>query len=305
LWPEPAALALKRAETGAPVATLSRPLLRAGDADWAGLEAALRRKSRGAMAALEALAALRDAATMSADQALAAERSRFLRLAAAPEAAALRHIFFAERSAGEGLRSAKVDAADLSHVGVIGGGTMGAGIATALLLAGSSVHLVERDEAAATAAAARVGETIAASVKRGVLLQPQADAALARLVVGAEYAALAACPLVIEAVFEDMAIKREVFAKLDAVMPSDAVLATNTSYLDVNVLAATTRDPSRILGLHFFSPAHGGGARRCNWPPRPCHWGGAGQAVAQDPGCGRGLRWVHRQSHDVRLSPRL
>jgi 3-hydroxyacyl-CoA dehydrogenase len=256
LWMEGEALALHLAESGAAVPTLSRPLVAAEAVDWQAIEVDLRKKSRGAQAAVEALAALRDAATLPAEQALMAERARFLRLAAAPEAAALRHIFFAERSAGEALRRAAGDAVDLSHVGVIGGGTMGAGIATALLLAGSSVHLVERDEAATAAAAARVADTIAASVKRGVLSQPQADTALARLGVGSDYAALVACPLVIEAVFEDLAIKREVFAKLDAVMPEDAVLATNTSYLDVNVLAATTRDPSRVLGLHFFSPAH-------------------------------------------------
>ena len=256
LWAEAEALALLLADTGAPVSTLSRPLVAAEAVDWSALEGELRKKSRGAQATIEALAALRDAATLPVHQALAGERARFLRLASAPEAAALRHIFFAERSAGDALRSAEGVAADLSHVGVIGGGTMGAGIATALLLAGSSVHLIERDEAAAAAAATRVADTIAVSVKRGVLSQPKADAALARLGVGADYAALAACPLVIEAVFEDLAIKRDVFAKLDAVMPVDAVLATNTSYLDVNVLAATTRDPSRILGLHFFSPAH-------------------------------------------------
>lgn len=256
LWVEGEALALHLAKSGAAVPTLSRPLVAAEAVDWQAIEVDLRKKSRGAQAAVEALAALRDAATLPAEQALMAERARFLRLAAAPEAAALRHIFFAERSAGEALRRAAGDAVDLSHVGVIGGGTMGAGIATALLLAGSSVHLVERDEAATAAAAARVADTIAASVKRGVLSQPQADTALARLGVGSDYAALVACPLVIEAVFEDLAIKREVFAKLDAVMPEDAVLATNTSYLDVNVLAATTRDPSRVLGLHFFSPAH-------------------------------------------------
>lgn len=256
LWVEGEALALHLAKSGAAVPTLSRPLVAAEAVDWQAIEVDLRKKSRGAQAAVEALAALRDAATLPAEQALMAERARFLRLAAAPEAAALRHIFFAERSAGEALRRAAGDAVDLSHVGVIGGGTMGAGIATALLLAGSSVHLVERDEAATAAAATRVADTIAASVKRGVLSQPQADTALARLGVGSDYAALVACPLVIEAVFEDLAIKREVFAKLDAVMPEDAVLATNTSYLDVNVLAATTRDPSRVLGLHFFSPAH-------------------------------------------------
>ncbi|MFN4155838.1 MAG: 3-hydroxyacyl-CoA dehydrogenase NAD-binding domain-containing protein [Paracoccaceae bacterium] len=236
--------------------TLSRNLIPGDPIDWPAQEAGLRKRSRGAAAPLEALAALRMASQASAPEALAAERERFLRLAASPEAAALRHIFFAERAAGKGLKTDGTAPADLAHVGVIGGGTMGAGIATALLLSGSDVHLVERDTAAATAAQIRVAETLAASVKRGAISQAKADAALARLTTGEDYAALAACPLVIEAVFEDMEVKRAVFDRLDAVMRPDAVLASNTSYLDMNRIAATTRDPSRILGLHFFAPAH-------------------------------------------------
>jgi 3-hydroxyacyl-CoA dehydrogenase len=253
---EAEAFALELAEKGAPVPTISGPMVGGEALDWVALEQGLRKKTRGAAAPLEALAVLREGEDLSAEQALAAERAVFLRLAASEQAAALRNIFFAERAAGEALRSAKADAADLAHVGVIGGGTMGAGIATALLLAGSSVHLVERDDAAASGAAQRVAETIAASLKRGAISDSVAAAATARLSTGADYSALAACPLVIEAVFEDMGVKREVFEKLDAVMPATAILATNTSYLDVNILAATTRDPSRILGLHFFSPAH-------------------------------------------------
>jgi 3-hydroxyacyl-CoA dehydrogenase len=253
---EAGAFALDLADRAAPVAVLSRGLVAGSAMDWASLEQNLRKKSRGAKAPLEALAALRETADLAAPVALAAERARFLRLAASDEAAALRHIFFAERAAGEALKSAVAEPADLSHVCVIGGGTMGAGIATALVLAGSSVHLIERDGPAASAAATRVADTIAASLKRGTISHTAADSATARLSTGSDYSALADCPLVIEAVFEDMAIKREVFAKLDAVMPATAILATNTSYLDVNVLAETTCDPSRILGLHFFSPAH-------------------------------------------------
>jgi len=232
------ALALELVAQGAPHPTLARDLLAGAPIDWAAEEAALRKRSRGAAAPLEALAALRLAAEAPAPEAMAAERARFLRLAASPEAAALRHIFFAERAAGKGLRIDGAVPADLARVGVIGGGTMGAGIATALLLSGSAVHLIERDAAAATAARGRVADTISGSVKRGAISQQQGDAALARLSTGEDYAALADCPLVIEAVFEDMAVKRQVFERLDAVMPADAILATNTSYLDVNVLAA-------------------------------------------------------------------
>ena len=253
---EAEAFAMELAQQGAPVRTLDRAPVKGDLVDWAAEEARLRKRARGAKAPLEALDALREGADLPVDQALAAERARFLRLAASQEAAALRNIFFAERRAGEALRSAGAEPADLARVGVIGGGTMGAGIATALLLAGSAVHLVERDTQAAQAAGQRIAETISASLKRGAISQQTAGEAEARLTLGSDYAALAGCQLVIEAVFEEMGVKREVFARLDAVMPADAVLATNTSYLDVNRLAETTRDPSRILGLHFFSPAH-------------------------------------------------
>ncbi len=253
---EAAAMARDLEEMGRPKPALERDLVAGGPIDWDAQASQLRKRSRGAAAPLEALASLKCAASDPVDVALAGERERFLRLAASDEAAALRHIFFAERAAGKGLKQAQADPVDLSRVGVIGGGTMGAGIATALLLAGSQVHLIERDTAAAEIARTRVADTIAASVKRGVVPVAKGEAALAELSTGADYAALADCPLVIEAVFEDLDVKRQVFETLDAIMPAEAILATNTSYLDVNVLAQTTRDPSRILGLHFFSPAH-------------------------------------------------
>ncbi len=251
-----AAMARELAAKGRPKPALERDLVAGEPIDWHAQEARLRKRSRGAAAPLEALAALKCAERAPVQKALASERERFLRLAASDEAAALRHVFFAERAAGQELKGAEADPANLSCVGVIGGGTMGAGIAAALLLAGSQVRLIERDATAADTARNRVADTIAASVKRGAVTPAKGDAALARLSTDTDYAALTDCPLVIEAVFEDMDVKREVFAKLDAVMPAEAILATNTSYLDVNVLAKTTRDPSRILGLHFFSPAH-------------------------------------------------
>ncbi len=235
---------------------LERPVRGAEAIDWDAEERALARKSRGAGAPLEALAALRAAAQLPAAEALAAERERFLRLSLSDQSRALRHVFFAERNAGRSLRDTEATPVSLDQAGVIGGGTMGAGIATALLLAGSSVRLIERDAEAAEKARERIAGTLAASAARGVISAGEQAAALARLATASDYAVLADCPLVIEAVFEDMAVKREVFAELDRVMPAGAVLATNTSYLDVNVLADATAHPARVLGLHFFSPAH-------------------------------------------------
>lgn len=235
---------------------LTRPPRDVAGIDWAKEEARVAARFRGATAPAEALASLRECAELGAAEAMARARARFLRLSTSAEAAALRHIFFAERNAGQSLRATAGKSVDLDLCGVIGGGTMGAGIAAALLLSGSVVRLIERDALAAEAGRARIAAVIETSRQRGVLSADAAQAALARLSVGADYAALADCPLVIEAVFEDMAVKRAVFEQLDAVMPPDAILASNTSYLDVDALAAGTRDPARVLGLHFFSPAH-------------------------------------------------
>lgn len=152
LLAEAEALTRDLAAKGAPRPTLSRDLIPGAPVDWAAQEVQLRKRSRGASAPLEALAALHVAQDAPVAEALEAERARFLRLAASPEAAALRHIFFTERAAGKSLTRAGAVPADLARVGVVGGGTMGAGIATALLLAGSAVHLIERDPAAASAA---------------------------------------------------------------------------------------------------------------------------------------------------------
>jgi 3-hydroxyacyl-CoA dehydrogenase len=133
---------------------------------------------------------------------------------------------------------------------------MGAGIATALLLSGSEVHLLERDIGAAEIAHSRVCDMLEASVARGAISRLAADDALARFTASPDDTGLVSCALVIEAVFEDMNVKADVFSRLDAIMPPDAILATNTSYLDVDRLAEMTVHPARILGLHFFAPAH-------------------------------------------------
>jgi 3-hydroxyacyl-CoA dehydrogenase len=239
-----------------PKALLDRPARESENIDWHAAAIVVRKKARGASAPVEALDALRESTQLSGPDALALERQRFLRLAGSDEAAALRYAFFSEKSAGKSLASIEAEPADLSHVGVIGGGTMGAGIAIALLLSGTSVQLLERDNASADKARQRVSEMLDISVTRGALSRQSADGALGLLNVTREYGELAHCALVIEAVFEDMSVKREVFAKLDAVTVAEAVLATNTSYLDVDRLAAATADRSRVLGLHFFAPPH-------------------------------------------------
>ncbi|HCM07589.1 MAG TPA: enoyl-CoA hydratase, partial [Alphaproteobacteria bacterium] len=138
---------------------------------------------------------------------------------------------------------------------VVGGGTMGAGIAYALMQSGSAVTLVERDDEAAASARARVSGLLDAAVSRGLTSADKAAAQLTSMRFQAGYDDLQDGGLAIEAAFEDMAVKKDVLAALDSAMP-DAVLATNTSYLDIDKMAGWLADPSRLVGLHFFSPAH-------------------------------------------------
>lgn len=187
---------------------------------------------------------------------MAYERAAFEDLVASPQSAALRHLFFAERRAARfpGLEGA--EAREIRTVGVVGGGTMGSGIAVALLSGDYEVTLLERDEGALEAGVARIVDMLDGAVKRGRMSAAARDARLDRLRGALDYAALADCELVIEAVYEDLTAKQAVFAALDAVLPRGTILATNTSYLDVDLLAVGTSRAADVIGLHFFSPAN-------------------------------------------------
>jgi 3-hydroxyacyl-CoA dehydrogenase len=198
-----------------------------------------------------------EAAALPFDQGLAIERQAFLELMASPESRGLRHAFFAERAA------AKVDGVThdtpvrpLAEAAVVGAGTMGAGIAVALLDAGLPVWLLETDQAALDRGRERIAGVYDGQVKKGKLAAEERDRRLARLRPTLSFESLRRADVVIEAVFESLEVKRDVFLTLDRVMKPGAVLATNTSTLDVDAIAAVTRRPSDVLGLHFFSPAH-------------------------------------------------
>ena len=188
------------------------------------------------------------------DQGLAQERQIFLDLKTSDQAAALRHVFFAERGA---MGMGRKGGADIDRAVVVGGGTMGAAIAYALAQVGVTVALVVTDAAAADRARGNVARLYADAVKRGKATPEQAEAdQAARHSFHAGYADLTPAQIAIEAVFENLDVKRQVFAALDAALPADAILATNTSFLDPNAIAEGLRNPSRFVGLHFFSPAH-------------------------------------------------
>lgn len=244
-------------ESGAPVravGTLPRPADDAAAFDAA--RALWQKKSRGEVAPLRAIDAIEAATRMDLDQGVHEERRIFLELMETPQRAGLIHAFFNDRKVAKLPEIEGIAPRNMAHVGVIGGGTMGAGIATACLLSGLSVTLIERDAAAADKARGTITANLDAAVKRGKLPADRRDATLSQLSTVTDYAELSDCDLAIEAVFEDMAVKHEVFARLDAVMKPGAILATNTSYLDVNEIAAATKRPGDVIGLHFFSPAH-------------------------------------------------
>jgi 3-hydroxyacyl-CoA dehydrogenase len=203
----------------------------------------------------EAIRLIGIADSMSFEDALAEERATFLRLRGSDECRALRHIFFAERGARAPAHLKAVTSAPLASTIVIGGGTMGAGIAHALARAGSAVTLIERDDAALDAARQRMAGLYDAAVRRGLLQAEVADAEQGAIRFQAGYDGIENAGLVIEAVFEDIQVKRDVLTTLDVAAPH-AVLASNTSYLDIDIMAGCLADPSRLVGLHFFSPAH-------------------------------------------------
>ncbi len=242
-------------DRGMPPSASARPVAPPEEGFWPRAEAEVVRAAKGAQAPLRALACLRRAAEAGFAEAMAFERETFLDLRASEEAAALRHVFFAERAAPRPKALEGIEPRPLGHAGVVGGGTMGAGIAAALRDAGLPVVLVERDAEALERGLANLRGIVEGAVKRGRLGAEAAAEWMAGVTPSTDYAALADADLVVEAVFEDLAVKRAVFERLGAACRPDAVLATNTSYLDPRAIAQDLPHPEQFLGLHFVSPA--------------------------------------------------
>jgi 3-hydroxyacyl-CoA dehydrogenase len=176
---------------------------------------------------------------------------------ASRESHALLHIFFAERESGKvaGL-PARGEEAEIKRVAVIGAGTMGSAIAIAFADAGRKVTLIDNSEGALARSREIIGSTYASSVKRGRIFQEIAGERMARIATGMELADAADADIVIEAVFEDMDLKKAVLSRLDSILPSERLIASNTSTLSVTELGRATGHPSRVVGLHFFAPAN-------------------------------------------------
>ncbi|KAL1526988.1 hypothetical protein AB1Y20_015677 [Prymnesium parvum] len=226
------------------------------DAFFSEAAARVRHGARGLHAPLLALEAVRaavEAPTYAAGR--EAEAALFLQLAAGEQAAALQHAFFAERAMSKARGGG--EAADIARAAVVGAGTMGCGIAMCFANAGVAVTLVEVGEAALARGLEGIRAVYEASERKGKL--PGGVEARMRLIGGAttlDVPALREADIVVEAAFEQMDVKKEIFGKLDALCKPTAILASNTSYLDIDEIAAATSRPQLVAGMHFFSPAH-------------------------------------------------
>jgi 3-hydroxyacyl-CoA dehydrogenase len=216
------------------------------------------RKMRGFDAPAANIACVVAASELPFDEGMKFERAEFVKLMEGTQSAAQRHLFFAERQA------AKIDDIDpkttqlrpINKVGVIGAGTMGGGISMNFLSAGIAVTIVEMQQDALDRGTSVMRKNYEASAAKGRIKPEAPEKAMGLLTPTLSLDDLADCDLIIEAVYENMDVKKELFGKLDAIAKPGAILASNTSYLNVDEIAASTKRPEDVLGMHFFSPAN-------------------------------------------------
>ena len=213
-------------------------------------------KGNAAQAPRSCVEAVRGAVTMDFEAGLSNERRLFEALRTGDESRAQRHAFFAEREAQKARLPSGTQARPVKTAAVIGAGTMGGGIAMCFANAGIPVVIVEMEQAALDRGLARIKDLYATSAKRGSITEAEGAARFGRITGQVGLEGLGDADMVVEAVFEEMAVKQEVFRTLDRIAKPGAVLATNTSYLDVDQVAAATGRPGDVLGMHFFSPAN-------------------------------------------------
>ena len=225
-------------------------------ADLDALAAATEKKSGHLFSPRKIVAAVRNAVELPFDAGMQQERAWFLESLDSPQRAGLIHTFFLERETAKIPEAKAAQARPLSQVAVIGGGTMGAGITVSALDAGFSVTMVERDAESIARGQANVEKVYDGLMAKGRMSAEAKAAVMARYTPSSSYDAIANADLVIEAVFEDFEVKKAVFKELDRVCKPGAVLATNTSYLDIDAIANVTSRPQDVIGLHFFSPAN-------------------------------------------------
>ena len=217
----------------------------------------LARRARGQVAQDKIISCLEAAVNLPMDEGLQRERELFRELVTSPESAAMRHIFFAERLAAK-IKDLSRDTPrrEVNKVAIIGGGTMGGGIAMCFANVGIPVLMLEIDDEALQRGMGIIEKNYKITLQKGKMTEDQMGQRIALITGTTDYADLGDVDMVIEAVFENLELKKEIFAKLDAVCKPGAILATNTSYQDVDAIAAATSRPQDVLGMHFFSPAN-------------------------------------------------
>ncbi|QIL71086.1 3-hydroxyacyl-CoA dehydrogenase [Diaphorobacter sp. HDW4B] len=216
-----------------------------------------RKTARGMEAPLQCIACVEASTRSSLEDGLTFERARFMELVNGTQSKAIRHLFFAEREAAKPPRDAQdAPLRNVQRVGVIGAGTMGGGIAMAFANAGYSVTLVEVTDANLQKGLGTIQRNYEATVSKGKLAAVDMQTRVERIRGTTDMRQLADVDLVIEAAFEDMTVKHDLFTQLDQICKPGAILATNTSRLDINSIAAVTQRPQDVVGLHFFSPAN-------------------------------------------------
>lgn len=215
-----------------------------------------RKRARGRLAPDAVVDCIEAACRLPGAEGVAFERAQFDALQGGEQNRALAYAFFAERDAAKALGSNPAPALEVARAGIVGGGLMGSGIAVALANAGIDVILVDVDQDATSAAQQRIAQIHAGAVARGAMSDAARHAAQNHIHFHTDYRSFSSCDLVIEAAPERMAIKESIFARLGEVTPAHAILASNTSSLDIDRMAAASNHPSRVIGLHFFSPAH-------------------------------------------------
>ncbi len=221
------------------------------------VRAAIARKTRGFLAPELNIQCIEAAVSQPFDEGLATEAKLFRQALASPESAAQQYFFFAERQAAKvpGLPKDTPER-PINRVGIIGAGTMGGGIAMNMANAGIPVTVVEMSDAALQRGLGVVRKNYENTARKGRISEGDVQARMDLFTGSLDLADLADCDLVIEAVFENMAVKKEIFTKLDAIAAPNAILASNTSALNLNEIAAVTTRPESVIGLHFFSPAN-------------------------------------------------
>lgn len=228
----------------------------ASQAELDAAKAESAKKSRGLFSPGKIIECVQGALDLPFEQGMQNERKLFVQCLESPQRAGLIHAFFAERETAKIPEAKAAAPRALNSIGVVGGGTMGAGITVAALDAGLPVVMVERDEESIARGRANVEKVYDGLIAKGRMTAEKKAAIMARYSGSTDYTALAQVDLVIEAVFEEMGVKKAVFAELDKVCKPGAVIATNTSYLDIDAIAASISRPQDVIGLHFFSPAN-------------------------------------------------